>query len=172
MKHYIQQGVLHPDKRKELIKGGITKAMESIQLSAALREDEETTRGIIAIAISEAMQFSGVENPQMLRVMVDMITMSYWMWKLDDIILVIQKGIKGDFGKQYGKFNGSVLQEWLRQYDALREHICEQHEGRYQKGIEDAANRTVQRHNGPKEIAKWTDEEVERMKQIDETLRR
>jgi hypothetical protein len=172
MKHYIQQGVLHPDKRKELSEGGIAKAMQAIQISAAVRESEEVTKGIIAITIGEAMQFYGVESPQMLRIMVDLVIREYWMWKLDDIILMVQKGINGDFGKQYGKFNGSVLQEWLRQYDALREHICEHHEGRYQKGIEDAANRTVQRHNGPKEIAKWTDEEVERMKQIDETLRR
>ena len=167
LRHYIQGEEIHPDKRKELSLGGIDKAMQSIQISAAARENEDMARGVIAIALSEAFEFFGMENSRMLRIMVDLITREYWSWKLDDVILMVQMGISGYFGKQYGKFNGAVRQEWLRSYDLMRSSRCTEIAQRYSQGIADDTDRIGERHTGPKEVKQWTEEQLERIEQID-----
>lgn len=38
--------------------------------------------------------------------------------KLDELILILRKGINGDYGKTYGKFDFSVLNNWRTIYES------------------------------------------------------
>jgi hypothetical protein len=38
--------------------------------------------------------------------------------KIDELILILTRGINGDYGKQYGNFDYSVLMEWRSKYES------------------------------------------------------
>lgn len=47
-------------------------------------------------------------------------------WKPEDIILCVQRGIAGKYGKSYGKFTFQVLMDWIYQYNTERFDYLEQ----------------------------------------------
>ena len=170
---YVHSDQISTKKLEELERVGIQGAMNGLSISKARRFDEKLTKGIVSLALSRAFSFYGVDSLQMLSIMVDVIIQAWGtVWRLDDVILMLQMGMTGKFGKQYGKFNGAIMNEWCMMYDSMRTELCVERAQSYGQGVADASQRNSKRHNGPKEIAQWTDEEVERMKRIDETLKR
>jgi len=169
---YVHSDQIATKKLEELERVGIQGAMNGLSISKARRFDEKLTKGIVSLALSRAFSFYGVDSLQMLSIMVDVIIQAWGrIWRLDDVILMIQMGMTGKFGKQYGKFNGAIMNEWCMMYDAIRTDICVELAQSYGQGVADVSERTVERHNGPKEIAQWTDEQLERMKRIDNEIK-
>lgn len=169
---YVHSDQIASEKIEELERVGIQGAMNGLSISKARRFDEKLTKGIVSLALSRAFSFYGVDSLQMLSIMVDVIIQAWGkVWRLDDVILMLQMGMTGKFGKSYGKFNGAIMNEWCMMYDSMRTELCVERAQSYGQGVADASERSSKRHNGPNQVAQWTDEQLERIKHIDNDIK-
>lgn len=84
---------------------------------------EEYYRAVVTTLITSVAQFFAVGNSmndRMIEMLCRMIYEKYPRWKVDDLALALDMGMKGDFGPLYNRLDGGVIMEWLGKYDDVR----------------------------------------------------
>lgn len=64
---------------------------------------------------------NGTMSPLQIRATIDIVREEYPHYKPDDFKLFFKMAWKGYFGKVYGRIDGEVIMDWLRQYDIRRD---------------------------------------------------
>lgn len=64
---------------------------------------------------------NGTMNPVQIRSTIDLVREEYPHYKPEDFKLFFKMARKGYFGKVYGRIDGEVIMDWLRQYDIRRD---------------------------------------------------
>jgi len=85
--------------------------------------NEDKAVSLIAIAISQTVaqlstptRMDGVQ----VRRAACMVLEDYRMLSIEDIVLCLKMGIKGEWGEFYGRFDVQVIMDWLHAYYLLR----------------------------------------------------
>ena len=64
---------------------------------------------------------NGTMSPLQIRATIDLVREEYPHYKPEDFKLFFKMAWKGYFGKVYGRIDGEVIMDWLRQYDIRRD---------------------------------------------------
>lgn len=132
-------------------------------MSKLEREDPEGLAKALWTHVGMAFKMSGVEDDQMVEMTIDQL-MSDPYRKLDAIIKAIDNGMRGKYGKLYGKLTYFQLQEWLVKYD---EETSYERESGYNKESRPRIHGENYMKTDAIKISKFTDDQKERIKQID-----
>ena len=109
----------------------IEKALQSPQVSIAVKElGEVYINALFTKAIDELTAMTNTSMSADAKVMIaESIMCDYWYMRIDEILYVLHKGLKGGFGFSNKNINASVIFEWFQKHDVDRdEHFLNQHE--------------------------------------------
>lgn len=125
----------------------IEKAAQGAQISL-LKKDGQFKAAIKAISLMLKDVCNYLELNFNEDVSIDIavnISTKYYYFRLEDVLLCLTKGKRGDFGKVYHKTLSIVVTEWLEQYDALQEcHYVQRAEnGKTEFGSNERTNQVV-----------------------------
>ena len=114
---------------------------------------------ILVIHVGKAYQMTGQENPMMVEQSIEMLISDPYR-KVNSIIMAIDRGLRGIYGKLYGKLTWNQLQEWITKFD---EETAIERETKY-------SSQTRIRHESskPKQIGEFTEEQKNIIKRIDD----
>ena len=108
----------------------MTQAMKGVQISKFKKEiGIEPLHAAITVMLEKFYSLTSTElsTDQILNYAAQLIK-DFWMLRLEEIALVLRKGIKGEYGKVYGKISYMTLCDWLNGYlDSRTNHIDNQH---------------------------------------------
>jgi len=93
-------------------------ALKSDQLSKIRKEEGEP---ILVVMVTKMLQefFKFVPNDmtdEMIVSSAEMIIYQFWMVRIDELIMILNKGMKGEYGKLFGKVYYSTIAEWINHY--------------------------------------------------------
>lgn len=84
---------------------------------------ENQARAVVVIMISEIVDFfnsSNTMNDSQVATTTDLIIEEYPYFKIDDLKLCFRNAMKGRYGEIYNRLDGSVIMNWLKQYNQER----------------------------------------------------
>lgn len=84
---------------------------------------ETHARAIVVILLSEVVSFfnaSNTMNDSQVAMTTDLIIEEYPYFKIDDLKLAFRNAMKGRYGEIYNRLDGSVIMQWLKQYNHER----------------------------------------------------
>lgn len=84
---------------------------------------ENHARAIVVILLSEVVSFfnaSNTMNDSQVAMTTDLIIEEYPYFKIDDLKLAFRNAMKGRYGEIYNRLDGSVIMQWLKQYNHER----------------------------------------------------
>lgn len=84
---------------------------------------ENHARAIVVILLSEVVDFfnaSNTMNDSQVAITTDLIIEEYPYFKIDDLKLCFRNAMKGRYGEIYNRLDGSVIMNWLKQYNQER----------------------------------------------------
>jgi hypothetical protein len=84
---------------------------------------ENQARAVVVILISEIVDFfnsSNTMNGSQVATTTDLIIEEYPYFKIDDLKLCFRNAMKGRYGEIYNRLDGSVIMNWLKQYNQER----------------------------------------------------
>lgn len=113
--------------RKSSIKSALTDTPELpiSQLATIRYGDVNAAQAIIAIAVSEVVQFFNVGktmNDKQVAITSDLIIDRFYYLKLEEIKYCFHRAMCS--GKVYDRLDGNILIGWLNEYDAERDEFC------------------------------------------------
>lgn len=113
--------------RKSSIKSALTDTPELpiSQLATIRYGDVNAAQAIIAIAVSEVVQFFNVGktmNDKQVAITSDLIIDRFYYLKLEEIKYCFHRAMCS--GKVYDRMDGNILIGWLNEYDAERDEFC------------------------------------------------
>ncbi len=89
-----------------------------MQISKFKTIDETKCIALITAALVEvSVMIPNELNDAQLRMMAMMTVNNFWHMKIKDILLAMNRGLSGKYGKNYGKFTYTMLSEWINAYD-------------------------------------------------------
>lgn len=102
---------------------------KSLSLITMRARDKNTCETVIAYMIAKTAKKFNIGkniNPEQIREVIESIFEDYYYLKLSDLYLVLRKGVKGEYGQIYDRFDESVLMGWLDKYAEERFIVAEQ----------------------------------------------
>ena len=133
------------------------------QISQLKRENQELLVRTLVIHVGKAYKMTGQEDDSMVEHTIDYLLQDSYR-KLDSIIMAIDNGLRGIYGKLYGKLTWPQLQEWLRKFDEQAAYEREMQNSNPQrtrpKGEIELEPRTF-------DVKEFTKEQIKRINEID-----
>lgn len=90
------------------------------QLSVLRRYDENTYYKTIILLLTRAKELLNATNTLSNSQMADLavrISKEFYFYKLEELLLIIQKATDGRYGRDFNRLDASVVMDWIRRYD-------------------------------------------------------
>jgi hypothetical protein len=97
-------------------------ASQTTQLSKIKKDQgEKVLHALFTKLLIELSQFTEIKAPEgVLIKWAYKLMQKYWYFKASEIVLTLEMGVNGDFGKRYGALNYDNLIEWFNAYEELK----------------------------------------------------
>lgn len=113
----------------------LRQAIESPQVSALNRHCPKELRAAVVNEINKVCRLSGSDMNESIQFeAAKMLIENKWYLRIDEILLVLNNGINGHYGKVYGAINYVIIAEWFVQHEQTREAYFDEQNRNNQAG--------------------------------------
>lgn len=93
---------------------------DNLQLSVLRKQDVALYRKAIALALlrlTEGLNVTNTLTDNQISKLTTTIGQTYYYLRFEELLYIFEKGASGGYGKDFNRLDGSVIMQWIEQYD-------------------------------------------------------